>query len=160
MINQTKHYDVLNILCTIENHKYHYNLPKSQYKVWQFALEHPVVYDTSLRLFELRATGSPYRGRSRNKGMNWISGTKVIPFKTDQATLPHVCPQGLWNRSIFACTSTGLSRVNCKILIAGYTSQGQKLAFFTHEVIERRTGGIFWPSNTHSYLWFFTVCSG
>ena len=42
MINQSKHYDVLNILCTIENHKYHYNLPKRRYKVWQFALEHPV----------------------------------------------------------------------------------------------------------------------
>ena len=44
MINQTKQYDVLNIPCTIEDHKYPYNLPKRRYKVCHFALGHPVVH--------------------------------------------------------------------------------------------------------------------
>ena len=33
MVNQTKLYNVLNILCAIECQKYPYNLPKRQYKV-------------------------------------------------------------------------------------------------------------------------------
>ena len=43
MINQIKHYNVLNILCIIENNEYSYNLPKRRYKVWHIALGHPVI---------------------------------------------------------------------------------------------------------------------
>ena len=48
MINQTKQYDVLNIPCTIEDHKYPYNLPKRRYKVCHFALGRPVQGISSL----------------------------------------------------------------------------------------------------------------
>ena len=42
--------------CTIENHKYLYNLPKRRYKVWHFTLEHPVdrytVMQSGIRTYE------------------------------------------------------------------------------------------------------------
>ena len=55
------------ISTTIENHQYHYSLPKAQNKVWHFALGHPVVGKLLLIFLGLRILKISHWTSSKNQ---------------------------------------------------------------------------------------------